>query len=291
MTVNDNDNFRFTASPRGGQTAEQPKKQKTARKDTSSGGTKKTVKASSGQKNSGKGPGILYDARGVRVKKSRFSNEFLRTLLFLVIPYLILNGIIFILVTATPKIEVTVADTNDYVSSKAKFTVSCLLPIKTIDVTVDSEPIEYEKTGSTYTAEIRKNGTFYVEATALNGMHSVGYQDVSVLDDMPPAITEQSCHIEGGILTFTITDTLSGVDWSSIYATTDAGQQVQPSSIDKEAGIVNIEMADDHMEIHFKDMVGNERSASITATTDQMQVEESVTEEEETAEEETAAEA
>ncbi len=255
MTVHDNEIRRFEASPR----VQGP-----------SSGKRQAVHTVKVSRDTEKGPSILYDARGVRVKKSKFSSEFVRTLLFFVLPYLIINGIIFILVTATPKIEVNVGNTGDYRSAVAKFTVSCLLPLREVSVTIDSEPLEFEKSGSSYTAEVTKNGTFYVEAEAINGMRSVGYTDVSVLDDMPPAVDETSCHIENGVLTFKIADTLSGVDWASLCATTESGEKVLPTSIDKENGIVAFEMADDHMEIHFTDLVGNARSASITATTEQL---------------------
>jgi len=51
-------------------------------------------------------PEFYYDARGVRVKKSRFSKEFLQTLFFFVIPYIVVNTIVFLIVTSTPKITI-----------------------------------------------------------------------------------------------------------------------------------------------------------------------------------------
>lgn len=217
-------------------------------------------------------PSILYDARGVRVKKSKLSNEFLKTLLFFVIPYIVINAAVFIIVTATPRVEVKVSDTDNYTSVTASFTVNSLLPLKDISVTMESEPVEYKKSGSTYTAEITENGTFYIEATAVNGMHSVGYADVSVLDDTPPVIDDTSCHIEQGVLTFIISDSQAGVNWSSVYGISSDGEKSIPESIDKEKGRVAIPMLTDSMELHFEDMVGNKRSASVTATTEQMGV-------------------
>lgn len=217
-------------------------------------------------------PSILYDARGVRIKKSRLSNEFVRTLLFLVLPYILVNAAVFIIVTASPKVEVSVSDTDNYTSVTAKFTVTSLLPVKELTVTMESEPIEYKKSGSSYTAELTKNGIFYIEATSVNGMRSVGYADVSVLDDTPPVIDETSCHIESGILTFIISDSQAGVNWSNIYGIASNGEKVLPGSIDKEKGRISIPMLTDSMELHFSDMVGNARSASVTATGEQMAV-------------------
>lgn len=251
---------------------------------------KKVTRETSSQRSSS--PSILYDARGVRVKKSKLSNEFVKTLLFFVIPYIVINAAVFIIVTATPKVEVKVSDTDNYTSVTASFTVSSLLPLKDIAVTMESEPVEYKKSGSTYTAEITKNGTFYIEATAVNGMHSVGYADVSVLDDTPPVIDETSCHIEQGILTFTISDSQAGVNWSSVYGISSDGEKSIPESVDKEKGRVAIPMLTDSMELHFEDMVGNQRSASVTATTEQMAASGPIvtSEEEEDSSEETEAE-
>lgn len=254
----------YQASPRQGSEgrAERPAGRKVS---ASSAGTKSS--------------GILYDARGVRVKKSKLSGSFMKTLLFFVLPYIVINAIVFIIVTASPKITVNIKDTTDYVSSTAEFEVKCLLPVKELMATIDSEPVEYEKSGKVYTAQVAKNGTFYVEATCLNGMRGVGYADVSLLDDMPPVINEQSCHIEEGILTFTVSDTQSGVDWDSIKAVTGDGREIRPSSIDRDTGKVAIEMLLDKMEISIADLVGNERSASITATSEQMSIQGPVTEE------------
>lgn len=226
----------------------------------------------------GSEPSILYDARGVRVKKSWLSSEFAKTLLFFVIPYIVINSIVFLLVTASPKIEITISETNDYKTAKASFTISSLLPLKETTVTLESEQVEFEKDGSTYTALITKNGTFYVEATSVNGMRSTSYADVSLLDDTPPTIDDNSCHIEEGILIFTVSDSQSGVNWKQIYGLDADGNRVTPDSVDQKAGTVLIPMTTDSLELHVPDMVGNERTASITATTQQITVSEDAAE-------------
>jgi len=221
-------------------------------------------------------PSILYDARGVRVKKSWLSSDFAKTLVFFVIPYLIINSIIFLLVTSTPKIEITLSGTDDYKTATAAFTISSLLPLKETIVTIESEEIEYEKTGSSYTAVVTKNGTFYVEATSINGMRSTAYTDVSILDDTPPTIDDGSCHIEDGTLSFTVSDSQSGINWKQIYAVDAEGNKITPApeDIDQKTGTVSIPMTTDYLELHIPDMAGNERTASITATLEQLTVNE-----------------
>jgi len=217
-------------------------------------------------------PDFLYDARGTRVKKSKVPQEFLRTLLFFVLPYLVINGIILALVTSTPRITIEIGQTDDYQSVTANFKIISLLPLEETIVTLESESLPYTKDGSSYTALITRNGTFYVEATSKNGMKSSKFCDISILDDTPPTIDDSSCHIEEGVLSFNVADTQSGVNWSQVYATTPDGTRVVPSKIDKTTGTVHMPMDVDTLELHVADMVGNEHTATVTATTEQLTV-------------------
>jgi len=209
---------------------------------------------------------LLYDARGVRVNSSPLSNRFVRFLLFFLLPYLVINGILFLLLTSAPKIDVRVADTNDYVSTKVNFTVKSLLPLKKLKVTMEGEEVEYEKNGSKYNLEISKNGTLYIEALALNGMPASIYSDIAMLDDTAPSIDEDSCYLEDGNIVFKISDSQSGVNYEAIYGETETGERVDPVKTDKEIGTIVIPMIGDNMTIYYEDMVGNTRQCSISAT-------------------------
>lgn len=212
---------------------------------------------------------MLYDARGTRVKNtSPLSNKFVRLLVFWILPYLVINGIIFTLVCASPKVEITVGDTNNYVNADVSFTVKSILPVKNLEVSLESSPIEYERSGNKYTCSVNQNGTFTVKATALNGMQKSVFADVSVLDDTAPSVDEDSVSISQGILTFTVNDTQSGVDFSSIYAVCDGTDEIKPSETDTALGIVSMKLpiATKSIELHFSDIVGNERTGRITVT-------------------------
>lgn len=213
-------------------------------------------------------PQILYDARGVRVPDKRFSNGLKKFLLFGLLPYIVINGVIFVLVTARPKIEVRVADTNDYRTTQVEFTVKSLLPLKKLTAEIEAKEIPFEKNGSSYTATVDMNGTLYVDAVAVNGMHAAEDADVSVLDDKKPTIDEESCDISGGELRFTITDSQSGVNFDSIYGIYDGNKEVRPTSYDRETGTVVIPFYTNSLQIHAEDMVGNAISANISASTD-----------------------
>jgi len=218
-------------------------------------------------------PDFLYDARGARVKKgSRISGDFLKTLFFFVIPYLVINTVIFLMVTSAPRIKIDPITTDDYQSTTVTFTVHSLMPLESMVVTLESENLPYTKDGSKCTALVTTNGTFYVEATAKNGMRSVAYADIAILDDTPPVIDDTSCHIEEGLLTFNVSDTQSGIDWSRIYALDSDGNRHVPATVDRETGTVYMPMEVDFLELHVFDMVGNERTANVTATTEQITV-------------------
>lgn len=212
-------------------------------------------------------PKLLYDARGMRIQNNRFSNKLKHALLFYALPYLVINGLIFMLVTTAPKIDIKVVETNDYRTTQVEFTVNSLLPLKSLTADIESKEVEFTKEGSTYTATVDLNGTFYVDAIGINGMHGSASADVSVLDATAPILDAENCEISGGDLQFIITDSQSGVNFESIYGIYKGGE-VRPTSYDPETGIVIIPFITDSLEIHAEDMVGNAVIGNISATTD-----------------------
>lgn len=217
---------------------------------------------------SGNNGRILYDARGSRVKSSALTNKYLRFFLFYVIPYFVINGIILMLVCSTPRISVEVKDTDNYINTEVTFTVKSLLPLKMLNVSLESEPLEYEKSGKGYKCMVSKNGTFTVEARSTNGMSQVAFSDIGMLDDTAPSIDESSISINRGELTFNINDTQAGVDFDSIYAVVNEAETIYPSEYDKSLGIVKFILPKntEAIELHFEDIVGNARSGRISVT-------------------------
>lgn len=220
-------------------------------------------------KTQGRGPRLLYDARGERVKESILNKKIVRVLLFIILPYIVINGLIFILVCSTPKVEIKVGDTSDYVSADVDFTVKSILPIKELEVTMESTNLDYTKDGSNYSCKATSNGTIQVRAKAVNGMTKMEFADVGILDDMAPSVDEQSASISQGILSFALSDTQSGVDFDSVYGVLDNGDRVEPETIDRELGMVSLKLPNDseYVDLYFSDMVGNSRQGRITITT------------------------
>ncbi|MDF2888302.1 MAG: hypothetical protein K0R23_2687 [Lacrimispora sp.] len=184
-------------------------------------------------------------------------------LLFYVLPFIVFNGLIFLLVTSQPKAEITIGESSDYISTTMELKVKSLLPIKAMEVSLDSTPIELTKTGgSTYKATLTNNGTLEVKLTGFNKMKSVIYESVSVLDDTPPAIKDNV--LENGILSFRLEDTQSGVDYSSIAASDEENTDILPLSIDRSTGLVTFEIKKKNITITAKDKIGNELHVTFT---------------------------
>ena len=196
-------------------------------------------------------------------RRDNGKSGFLSVLLFYVLPFIVINGIIFLLVTARPKAEITIGESSDFISTTMELKVKSLLPIKTMEVSLDSTPIELTKTGgSTYKTTLKNNGTLEVKLTGFNKMKSVSYETVNVLDDTPPAVKDNV--LDNGILSFRLEDTQSGVDYSSITASDEDNTDILPLSIDRSTGLVTFEIKKENITITAKDKIGNELHVTFT---------------------------
>ena len=199
-----------------------------------------------------------------RRRQKNTAAEWGHVFLFYVLPFVVFNGFLFFIVTTRPALTCTVGDTNDYLSTTVNVEIDSLFPTKELTVTMDGEPLELTKTKNrSYTATIYKNGS--IEATVLNfnGMSATVFEHVNVLDDNPPSVENAS--VVDGILTLTVTDSQSGVDFDSIYALDPAGKQVGPLSVNRDANTLSYKMEGSRRTIVALDRAGNEARSSITA--------------------------
>lgn len=198
-----------------------------------------------------------YTYSNSRSKKSaRLASPGLKTiLLFYVLPYLLINGLIFYLVTVKPKYTVSVGETTDYTTTSMSLTIKSILPTRNLSVSLNGEPLELESTGKkSYTAPITVNGTIEVYLESFNGMAVSTYEHVNILDDDPPTIEVAS--IEDGILTITLSDSQSGIDFTSLHAINSTGAIVQPLSVDKLNYTATFQTDPAGMTLYVTDMSG-----------------------------------
>ncbi len=196
-----------------------------------------------------------------------------RTLLFYVLPFLLVNWLIFFLVTTKPSYEVSVSNTHDYRTVDVTFTITSHMPLKTVNLTLDSQPVDLVRSGkNSYTTTVDHNGVLEIYMENFNGMVASGFELVDVLDNETPDITSYS--MEDGILTLTVSDTQSGVDFNAIHGVLPDSTQIDPLTIDKNTGIVTFPMNTDQITVLIRDLSGNEYmpSFSVTHTPDAAQL-------------------
>lgn len=200
-------------------------------------------------------------------------NGFLSVLLFYVLPFIVINGLIFFLVTSRPKGDITIGESSDYISTTMELKIKSLLPVNSMEVSLNGSPVEITKTGlKTYSAVLKSNGTLTVKLTCFNKMKTVIDEQVDVLDDTPPVIKDKI--VENGILSFRLEDSQSGVDYSSISACDEDNQDIAPMSIDRSTGRVTFELIKDNLNITAKDNIGNELHVTITPQGESIEEEE-----------------
>lgn len=189
--------------------------------------------------------------------KKPVDSELLYLLLFYILPFIVVNGIIFFLVTTKPKYELVVEGTHDYRTTDITFSIKSFMPLKEVTVKMDSEPVDLVKVGKKkYQATIDHNGSLEIYMKNFNSMALLEYEYIDILDNEAPSVDD--CVFEDGILTFTISDSQSGVDYSSIIGHTDTGEEILPLSVVQDTGVVAFPMDSRGLTVSARDMSGNE---------------------------------
>ena len=211
--------------------------------------------------------------RGKSAKRNTYNtqswkdNRILRNLVFYVLPFVVVNLILFTLITASPKIELTIGETTDYKTVDISFRVRSILPIREMTVTLESQPVEVERSDGAYRATLDSNGTLEIYAEGWNGMSVRDNEHIAVLDDAAPVIDQEDYVLEDGHLEFLVSDSQSGVDFSSIYGTEADGQNVRPASYSEDTGRVVFEMEGSDVTVFVSDFAGNISQAAFAIHT------------------------
>ena len=192
-------------------------------------------------------------------------------LLFYILPFIVFNSILFYCVASSPKINLEIQDTKDYLSTQASMTIESWFPTKSISFNMDGEELEPVKDKRrTYSVPITRNGVLEVTVVNLNGMSSTVFKHVNVLDDIPPSF--ENATLEDGILMLRVTDSQSLVNSDAIYAVDSAGIQRAPLSVERiedtidntTAYSITFEMDLNGLHVYVQDKAGNEAQKALT---------------------------
>ena len=177
--------------------------------------------------------------------------------LFYVIPFLLLNLLIFFLVTLRPKFKLHIEESVDFRSAEIELEMHPRLPLAAFDVKLDDTPLNLENLGGGhYKTSVDKNGTLEVTIRYINGMSRTQYEHIGSVDDQPPLISGEE--LDGNMLTVSFDDARSGVDYDSIYGIDANEERVLPRSIDDAAHTAVFQITTDRLEIHASDKLGHE---------------------------------
>lgn len=184
-------------------------------------------------------------------------NSFLSLLVFWILPFVIINTLLFFIFTATPDLEITIIDPGDYQSAEIEVKVKSIFPNDGLGVTLNDEPIEMEEVDSrTFKKTVYNNGTVAAGMTNKNGMSKIVYETIDCIDDAPPTITEADS--AAGFVSMYVDDAQSGVDFDSIYAVKSDGTTIEPSLMDEGEALVVFNYDTPTVEVHVSDKVGQE---------------------------------
>ena len=194
-------------------------------------------------------------------------SRFIHNLLWYVLPFIIFNLFLLFLVTASPRIELTVGDTSDYKTVDVSFKVKSLIPIRKLTTTLESQDIKFQKEKGVYYATLTSNGALEIYAEGWNGMPARQNEHIAVLDDTAPSSDEENVVMENGTLELTAEDNVSGINYETVYATDDEGKKVTPVSYDKDTGRITFELKEGSLTVYLEDMAGNANQASFSLST------------------------
>lgn len=202
--------------------------------------------------------------QSLRYQRPSSGNGLGHLLLFYILPFIVFNSILFYCVTSRPKVSLELADTNDYLTTQATMQIKSWFPVKSMEVNLEGEAVEMEKTkGKTYVIPLYKNGVLEVRVENLNGMSTTLFEHVNILDDNPPSIEDTA--ILDGVVTLTVTDSQSGVNFDSIYATNSAGERVEPLTVDRATCTLSYEMDPSGLHVFAQDKAQNQVQATFTS--------------------------
>ena len=204
-------------------------------------------------------------------KRNTILNFFLRIFFGFLVPFVVINGLIYFLYTAHPTIIITKNDNNieEDGTVNVSFTIDCPIPVSSIIVYRNEEDntineIPYTKLGDTYNINLSENGTYIIVAKSLNNSVARTSTNIDNLDNTAPTIHMEDAILIGKSITLVISDDQSGINYDNLYSIDDSGRKEYPQSLDESSGTVTFRFENtSSLTIHAEDMSGNSIETTI----------------------------
>lgn len=203
----------------------------------------------------------------VQVKRKMSIGEIVLRFFFgFLIPYVIINGILFFFFIQVPNITLIDKESAEYEDSKIKFSVNCILPIINIKTSYEDKEIPYIKYGDMYIIDANDNGSYQIAATALNRATAQVIATIETKDVVSPIIDIDNAVITSNMLIFSIYDAESEINFDNIYAITENGDKIAPSYIDRSSNTIQFQIeAGKKLTVHVEDIEGNPTETTFIA--------------------------
>ena len=204
-------------------------------------------------------------------KRNTILNIFLRIVFGFLVPFIVINGLIYFLYTAHPTINIIKNENaiEENGTANISFTIDCPIPLSSIIVYRNEEDdtineIPYTKLGDTYNININENGTYIIVAKSLNNSVAKTSTYIDTLDNTAPIIHLENAVLLGKSITFEISDDQSGINYDNLYSIDDSGRQEYPQSLDESSGTVTFRFENtSSLTIHVEDKSGNSIETTI----------------------------
>lgn len=185
-----------------------------------------------------------------RYRRERFSFQkvllVIILLLFCLLPFLFLS----------PKIQLEAETEVPAYLPSYQITVDSLLPIRSVYAEVDGQRLLVTAAENhSYTIEPRANGTLSVTVTLVTNQYQTVTTEISSIDVTAPTCTS---YTQGdGVVTLTLEDTDSGVDYGNITALDTDGSAVSPLSVNEAEQTAIFAAPSEALEVYVPDLAGN----------------------------------
>ncbi|NCB33231.1 MAG: hypothetical protein EOM64_05035 [Erysipelotrichia bacterium] len=138
-----------------------------------------------------------------------------------------------------------------------RITVSAILPIDRVTASMNGANLQVSKNADgTYAVYPADNGEMTVSVYLISMQFREETVTVTNVDAAMPTVTDK--YLKDGMVHLMIMDEGSGIDYDSIYAVTDTGEKILPSSADEETGEITFPRPDGSYNIYISDKNGNQ---------------------------------
>ena len=184
-------------------------------------------------------------------QKKRFIPQTIALIIILIL--WLLTPLLFVV----PKYSIGQVHMNEQNLPVYTIEVDSFLPVRTVEVSLNGEPLQlFEKGSKTFAVEPNQNGSMEIRVTAVNRQTTVRSVEVTEVDDMGPKLL--SSRMDDSRVYLQMAENGTGVAYDNVYAQArSSGEIILPESIDRETGTIIFNLPGEVWDVYIPDNRGN----------------------------------